>query len=268
MPAKKHHRSLDVVPEIGFHGLKELFTTREYLREYCEFLAPAVSVAARATKGAAASCLRSSKKLAYLGLERDGDAPLVHPEVQFERAMFERWKSQDASPESGWHRILDYQIPVKDRRKSVLGLKAIDLLGIDRLGLPVIIELKIVRQGRQKGADTPLHALLEAASYACVLQADWPCFKAELSVRLRLAGIEEALPERLNKVALVVAGPPEYWAFWNYEARSSVVEAKAGFRAVVDVFHAEGYPVHFTSVEGSVSEPESMSATRARFLGD
>ncbi len=266
MPVKKHHPSLDAVPELGFHGLKDLFTTREYLREYCDFLAPVVGLAAKATKDAATSCLRSTKKLAYLGLERQEGAALVHPEVQFERAMFERWKSQDGLPESGWHRILDYQILVKDRRKSVLGLKAIDLLAIDRQGLPVIIELKIVRTGRQKGADTPLHALLEAASYACVLQADWPCFKTELAAQTKKAGIEAVIPEKLDQVVLVVAGPPEYWAFWNYEARTSVVEARPGFRAVVDAFRKEGYPVFFTCVEGSVPQPDSLSASKAPFL--
>lgn len=268
MPAKKHHFSLDAVPEIGFHGLKDLFTTREYLREYCEILGPVVGLAAKATKEAAATCLRSAKELAYLGLKRGKKAALVHPEVQYERAMFERWKSLDGSPESGWHRILDYQIPVKDRRKSVLGLNAIDLLATDRQGLPVIIELKIVRTGRQKGADTPLHALLEAASYACVLQADWPCFRTELAAHSKKCEIEADLPDKLDQVALVVAGPPEYWAFWNYEARNSVVEAKPGFRAVVDAFRREGYPVYFTCVEGSVNQPGSLSASKATFLAD
>ncbi|HWG41292.1 MAG TPA: hypothetical protein VN688_00795 [Gemmataceae bacterium] len=266
MPVKKHHPSLDAVPAMGFHRLKDVLTTRDYLREYCEFLAPVVGLAAKATKEAAASCLRSAKRLSYLGLKRDKKAALVHPEVQYERAMFERWKSHDGSPESGWHRILDYQIPVKDRRESVMGLKAIDLLAIDHLGLPVIIELKIVRTGKHKGADTPLHALLEAASYACVLQADWPCFKTELAAQTKKIGIEAVLPEKLDRVALVVAGPFEYWTFWNYEARTSIMDARPGFRALVDAFRKEGYPVFFTCVGGSVTQPDSLSAAKADFL--
>lgn len=268
MPVKKHHPSLDAVPELGVHGLKDVLTTREYLREHCEFLAPIVGTATEVTKKAAASCRRSVKKLRYLSLKRDKTAALVHPEVQYERAMFERWKSQDAPPESGWQRIIDYQIPVKDRQKSVLGLKAIDLLAVDRLGLPVIIELKIVRTGRHLGADTPLHALLEAASYGCVLQADWPCFRTELAAEIKKIGIEAVLPETLDQVALLVAGPPEYWAFWNYEARTSVVEAKPAFRSVIDAFHSNGYPVSFICVEGSVAQPDSLSVSRATFLDE
>jgi hypothetical protein len=75
-------------------------------------------------------------------------------------------------------------------------------------------------------------------------------------------------PERLDQVALVVAGPPEYMAFGNYEARSSVVEAMPGFRAVVDAFRTEGYPVFFTCIDSSIVEPNSMSARKAGFLID
>jgi hypothetical protein len=66
----------------------------------------------------------------------------------------------------------------------------------------------------------------------------------------------------------VVAGSPEYWSFWNFEARSSVMEAKPGFRTLVDAFRTEGYPIFFTCVEGSVAEPDSLSAFKANFLDD
>lgn len=263
MPAKKHP-SLDAKPEMGLHGLKDLLKTREYLRDHCEFLAPVIGVAAKTTREAASKCLRSEKMLPYLGLRRKPGALLIHPEVQFERAMVKRWTLQDGQVDSGWHRVIDYQVPVKDRKKSVLGLKAIDLLGIDLKGIPIIIELKIVRH--EKGADTPLLALLEAASYACIIQTDWPYFKTELAAKNKLLGITDPLPETLKPVPLVIAGPPEYWNFWNYEARSSVIEAKPAFRILVDSFRQEGFPISFTTVTGSVNDPQSLSATRAHFL--
>jgi hypothetical protein len=258
------HPSLDAKPEMGLHGLKDLLKTREYLRDHCEFLAPVIGLAAKTTREAASTCLRSKKKLSYLGLRRKPGALLVHPEVQFERAMVKRWTFQDGQYDSGWHRVIDYQVPVKDRMKSVLGLKAIDLLGIDLKGLPIIIELKIVRQ--EKGADTPLMALLEAASYACVIQMDWQYFKNQLEAKNKLLAITEPLPEKLDQVPLVIAGPPEYWDFWNYEARSSVIEAKPAFRILVDAFRREGFPISFTSVAGSLADPQTLTATRARFL--
>ena len=263
MPISKHP-SFDAKPEMGLHGLKDLLTTTKYLREHCEFLAPVVGLAAKATREAASSCLRSAKRLPYLGLQRKPGASLTHLEVQFERAMFKRWSSQDGTADSGWHRLLDYQVPVKDRQKAVLGLKAIDLLGIGVTGLPIIVELKIVR--KEKGADTPLLALLEAAAYACIIQMDWPFFKNQLEAKTKLLGINDLLPDRLGEVSLVIAGPPAYWDFWNYEARTSVIDAKPAFRLLVDSCRREGLPVSFTSVTGSIAEPETLTATRAPFL--
>lgn len=266
MPAMKHHPSLDAKAEMGFHGLKDLLTTREYLRHHCDFLTTCVHEAAWATRGAAFLCRRSVKDRQYLGLKRKEGATLAHPEVRYERAMFQKWSTDDSVPESGWHRVMDFQVPVSDRKASLLGLKAIDLLAVDNNCHPVVIELKIVR--RQTSADSPLRALLEAASYACVLQADWPAFRIELSKATRPLAFHQVLPERLEKVPLVVAGPPEYWEFWNYGARSSIIEAKPAFRKMVEAFQREGFPVYFTSIEGSLTTPERLNAVRARFLDD
>jgi hypothetical protein len=218
------HPSLDARPEQGFHVLKELLTTREFLQQHCELLAPAVGPAAEATRLTAAAFLRSSKGRRYLGLSRKAKDEQAHLEAQLERAMHAKWSRQDGSADCGWHRIIDFQVPVKDRRKSPLGLKAIDLLGLDGCGFPIVIELKIVREnGSRKAADTPLLALLEAASYACILQADWPAFKNQLdAVRQRL-DFGEPLPDETRRFPLVIAGPPDYWEFWNSEARTSVI---------------------------------------------
>ncbi len=211
MPAASRHPSLDATPENGFHVLKEILTTREFLREHCQLLAPAVGPAAEATRTAAAAFLRSAKGRRYLGLSRETQEEQAHLESQLERAMFAKWSRKDGNADCGWQRIIDFQVPVKDRRKSPLGLKAIDLLGLDSRGYPVIIELKIVRERRgRNAADTPLLALLEAASYACILQADWTAFKTQLeAVRLPL-GVGEPLPEEAKEFPLVIAGPPEY----------------------------------------------------------
>jgi hypothetical protein len=266
MSASRQHSSLDANSTMGFHGLKQFFKTREYLREYCEYLTSEVGHAAEVTRQGAKKCLRSAKDKAYLDLKRRPGASLGHAEVQLERAMFWKWLSQNGSEECGWHRIIDFQVPVKDRLRSPLGLKAIDLLGIDTNGLPIIIELKIVRQG--KGADTPLLALLEAASYACILQADWPSFKNQLEPKLKLLGINAQLPESLKKTPLVVAGPPEYWKFWTNPARASIIKAKTAFLSLVQAFDSEGLPICFTCVEGSIEKPDQLTAKKAPFLED
>lgn len=267
MPTDKPHPSLDVTPESGFHVLKAILTTREYLREHCELLAPAVGSAAEATRKAAAAFLRSAKGRRYLGLSRETQEEQALLESQLERAMYAKWSRQDGSADCGWRRIIEFQVPVKDRRKAPLGLKAIDLLGLDGCGYPVVIELKIVREkGGRNAADTPLLALLEAASYACILQADWPAFKAQLEAVRQSLGLGQLLPEEAKEFPLVIAGPPDYWEFWSYEARTSVIQAKPAFRSLVDAFRREGFPVSFTCVEGSLADPEQLVAKPARFL--
>lgn len=264
MATDKRHPSLDAKAAMGFHGLKDLLTTREYLREHCEFVASCVHEAAWATRGAAYLCRRSAAGLRYLGLKRKEGAKLVHEEVRYERAMFQKWSSCNGVPELCWHRVIDFQVPVSDRKPSLLGLKAIDLLAVDIKGLPVVLELKIVRG--QTGADSPLRAILEAASYACVLQADWLHFREELEGATRTLGMGTPLPATLDQVSLAVVASPEYWRFWNKEARSSVIKAKPAFRRVVDAFQREGFPISFVSVEGDVTKPENLTATQASFL--
>jgi hypothetical protein len=201
----------------------------------------------------------------YLTLVRRSHSSRSAPraEVRYERAIFQRWSVEDGDPESGWHRVIAYQVPVWDRKPPPLGLKAIDLLAVDAKGLPIIIELKI-RRG--KGADTPLLAILEAASYACVLQADWPAFKDELEAKTKALGISEQLPEELKEFPLVVAGPPAYWDYWNYEERTTMVAARPAFRALLEALSRHGFPVRFVSVEGPVDQPERLLIRQTRFL--
>jgi hypothetical protein len=241
MKATKQHPSFDAKAEMGFHGLKDLLTTREYLLDHCDFLAACVHEAAWATRGAAFLCRRSTKGLHYLGLTRKPGALLTHPEVRYERAMFQKWRTDNGSPDCGWERIVDYQVPVSDRKPSLLGLRAIDLLGVNSARLPAVIELKVSR--KKKEADSPLRAILEAASYACVLQADWEAFSLELEEATRSLGPCPTLPRMLEQVPLVVAGSPEYWEFWNNEDRTSMGRAKPALKKLVNALFHEGYPV-------------------------
>lgn len=263
MAIEKRDPTLDARPEMGFHGLKECLTTTRFLSEHCEFLARHLRDIAWATRGAAFLARRSVKKRRYLDLPRKPKIEVSHLEAKYERAMYQRWSTADGDYECAWHRILDYQVPVSDRRPSLLGLKAIDLLAVSKMGLPVIIELKIAR-GKQ--AETPLRALLEAASYACVFQVDWPQFRTEVECKNASLGISGLLPEDLKEVHLIVAGPPDYWDYWNLAKRSNFIEAKPVFRSLVDTFKQEGFPITFVSVNGPVQTPAALTARKERFL--
>jgi hypothetical protein len=135
---------------MGFHGLKELLTTTSYLTQHCEFLTPNVGIVAQITRAVAALFLRSGKKLAYLNLHRPDEVNLdglTNLEDKYERAMFKKWSREDGSPDCGWHRFIEYQVPVFDRRSSPTGLRALDLLAISQSGFPVVVELKVLSLG-------------------------------------------------------------------------------------------------------------------------
>jgi len=263
------HPSLLCNPGMGFHGLKDVMRTTAYLRQYCEFLTPHVEVTAQVTRAAAEPFLRSKRGLSYLNLHRPDEVDLerlTDPEDKYERAMFKKWSKNDGPPDSGWHRLIQYQVPVSDRRPSSLGLKAIDLLAVSPTGFPVTVELKSLSPGTQ--AETPLRAILEAAAYTCILQADWPAFREELIDRLKGLGIQDSLPDDLKEWPLVIAAPPEYWTFWNNPERKSFLEAKPTFRSLVHTFRDQGFPISFVSVEGSVEDYQHLSARKVNFLDD
>ena len=78
------------------------------------------------------------------------------------------------------------------------------------------------------------------------------------------------LTTRPNKVALTkFARPPvKGQSVTDFVAGLPHILAGDDFRAVVDAFRREGYPVYFTCVEGPVNQPGSLSASKATFLAD
>jgi hypothetical protein len=73
-----------------------------------------------------------------------------------------------ALPESGRLRLLDYQVPLEQRRAD-RGVGKVDLFGVDSSSTPWVIELKVKRSGRQ---DTPLRGLLQALAYCAALESN------------------------------------------------------------------------------------------------
>jgi hypothetical protein len=250
----------------GLHVLKNGLVTIRYLRQHCELLAPCVEASATVTRNAAGSCLRSRKGLSYLGLTRGEYRPeeLTDLEDIYERAMFQKWSNIDGSPDCGWKRLLDYQVPVSDRRPSPLGLKAIDLLAVSLDGRPVVIELKVLPPSGSP--DTPLRAILEAASYACVLQADWTSFRDELARTLSARGLAVQPPNSSRDFPLVIAAPPDYWDFWNNPRRRNVVDAKPSLRHVVKAFSDAGFSIRFVCVDGKPDDFRQLTIRPAQFL--
>lgn len=109
--------------------------------------------------------------------------------------------------------LLDYQVPLKARRADS-GVGKVDLLAIDSAGRLVVIELKILGKN---GADTPLRALLEALSYAAIIEANLQEIRTEVAT-LSGRNVAEVRP------GLMIAAPSDYWEMWDQRA------AAAGWR--------------------------------------
>ena len=115
---------------------------------------------------------------------------------------------------------VDFQVPLKAIRADALVGK-IDLLGVsDRM---VVIELKVARSGG--GGDTPLNALLEALSYAAIVEANHARFLNDC----RMWDLRPPHP----RPGLMVLGDARYWQYWD-----STPAAKGWRSALVDFIGA------------------------------
>lgn len=238
-----------IPPESGIHVLKDAWHATDYLKEFCELLTPKLQPACDRTRTVVTRYLRSERGKRYL-IESKQETG-THPEAVLEKKLCRRWRgvpSRGVNPL--WHKVVQNQVPMKARQRSETGLKAIDLLATSHNGLPVVIELKVCHEQ----CDTPLKALLEAASYACVLQADWMAFRREWIEALRKLEVNVEPPQSLLVCNLVIAATPDYWSFWKNSQRKSMIRARPTFRVLLREFCAVGFPVRFASIDKDTLE--------------
>ena len=99
--------------------------------------------------------------------------------------------------------LIDFQVPLKAVRADP-SVGKVDLVGItDRV---VVCELKIGRPAG--GGDTPLAALLEALSYAAIVEANY----SRISSECRFLDLKPTH----SRPGLVVLGDLPYWKYWDY----------------------------------------------------
>ena len=145
-----------------------------------------------------------------------------------------------------WEAIVGYQIPLFDEALRD-GWGWIDLLGLSVAAEPVVIELKL---GANR--EPPLRPLLEAASYAVVLQKSWrDVLRSEL---VNLLDGENALkfaqdpPEQLQRVHIVLAAPEDYWRHWSKE-RCKFSRVLPQYAQLVTEFNECNYQTSFVVLQ-------------------
>ena len=126
-------------------------------------------------------------------------------ETFLEFAVLEGYRER--RPKSGmpWEVLVGRQVPLMAKKASE-GWGSIDLLGLDSVGRPVVVELK-----KASSPETPLRALLEAAAYAISVEANWTV----LSDEIHRIGPSNHPAESPSPVGIVVAAPDRYWRDWD-----------------------------------------------------
>lgn len=178
-------------------------------------------------------------------------------ETFLEFAVLDACKRAEMNVGMPWHRVVGRQVPLMAKQQSD-GWGAIDLLGLDADGRPVVIELK-----KASSTETPLRAVLEAAGYAISIEANWRVLSEEihrLPLQMHTAGDPRPL-------ALTIAAPSTYWRGWerwSTTGRGVPKDTRDSLRRVVQALETRGLVCTFVEVshdewdESSPLEGESI----------
>jgi len=142
-----------------------------------------------------------------------------------------------------FRRIVSYQVPLKSKLdKSNWG--KVDMLGIDKGGKPVVIELKVTPK------ESILRAVVEALAYAVALQKNWEKGLEEGLFQMDWKIVPGAvIGGQLEPLPLVVMAPKKYWEMCfdvGSERKECMLSdaARVALRKLFDVLREKGYPVY------------------------
>ncbi len=251
-------------PESGLHLLKDAWTQKQHLHEQALSLASKFDVAVDATFE------KASIRTQGFALSRNVTVNISESQEErlLESAMLNRWNQPGLWEISGaWSRLVSFQVPLfKEKEKNSWGY--IDLLGVNSLGLPVVVELKkpprACVDGRTENSESPLRMVLEAAAYAISLRKNWADFRVQWCSRLEeldvSAEVIDRVPDELVEVPLVAAAPACFWLDWlPYTTKGRSKVKWEGFRELLGKFEKAHLPVQFLSISGDYSQPKSLA---------
>ncbi len=232
----------------GLHVVKSQFN-KTFMEPQCRQLFDQLDQAIAATRKVAP--LRDQ---GYLTRPRTESGEPLGEEARWERGLWRQWSSPDAQPVAGaWERIATYQENLPSSIQAN-GWGEIDLIGVSSNGLPVIIELKAPNPNQPQSAchATPAGGLVQALSYAVVVQENWASFRGSFGHHLRERMFLTAeMPEKLTSVPIVLAATQIYWDEWIGDtARAATVVSStwSAFSDLVAAIADRGYPVSFVSL--------------------
>lgn len=239
-------------PASGMHRLKDAWNQHEHLVTQCQWLTAELELAISATRMQAPDRPANGHGFKLADRIRK-PRPDNGDERQLEWDLYNHWglgnklsaDGADTGQDRGtaqntcFEKLVGVQVPVFD---NVLhdGWDKIDLVGINRLGQPVVIELK-------KGAasDKPLRVILEGVAYAIALQKVWPGFYAELEPLIRDCGVK--LTQSPDKFHVCLLAPDTYWNSWKRYLRNN--EHRESLADLVASLERNGFDVEYMSIQ-------------------
>lgn len=259
-------------PEDGFHKLKDVWNQKKYLGLQSDALRDGLKTAIHATF-TEAPVRRQGFKLDRSPTE---SIDVGAQERRLEAAMMARWSRPGMWPvPEAWERLVAFQVPLF-AEQVMQGWGYIDLLGVNSVGLPVVVELKkapeATADGKTKGTETPLRMVLEAAAYAVALRKNWELFRREWIARLNMLDVPsriiDQVPETLELVPLVSAAPASFWIDWLPVTEKGLTvsrETWLSFKSLLEALESENLPVSFVSISGHDQRVDGLAVQPLRF---
>lgn len=224
---------------------------RRYLEEQCSALLAHLDEAIETTR--LASPVRSSEQ----PFNPDGSQRTRRGADQINQSNEERlleariWSRcrfdaprPDEQPQL-WATLVGIQVPLFDsKHKDRWG--CIDLLGINKDGTPVVVELK-----KGNSSEVPLRPVLEAVSYAIALRKNWTRFAEQLGEQLKKFGRPYTPCSADAPFGCVVLAPSLYWEQWAPDGKFGKAVSTgslSAFKQLLSALTERGYPVMFGSV--------------------
>ena len=147
----------------GLHRIKKSFQ-KKYMGKQCNQLRSCLTKAIDCTIERAP--VRRNK---YLSMRNQNARMPASPEGKLERELYSRWHESECDLAGCWRTLVSYQVNLPDERHQKEPWGEIDLLGIGKDNLPVVVELK-----QANSAETLPGFLFRRQPMEFAIQKAWP----------------------------------------------------------------------------------------------